>query len=277
MWTQCERLIRLIISVCFWSGSTFYRGCLWIIGRKQRAIWTILYYHSVTRENRDRFAKQLEEMKELAQIIPVDNDSPLSEGDYYVTLTFDDGFQSVFENVLPELIERGIPATIFIPTGYLGRKPDWIGDQSHEDRSEVVMTTEQIKGLPAELITIGSHTVRHSKLKQIGEEILRRELIESRKKLQEITGREITLLSLPHGEYDDHVLELARQTGYQRVLSSLPRLTKKREYVVERVPVKPSDWTFEFRLKILGAYRWLPFILGLKRKLSVSNTYRIVR
>jgi peptidoglycan/xylan/chitin deacetylase (PgdA/CDA1 family) len=216
----------------------------------------------------------LEEMKELAQVIPVDNDSPLSEGDHYVSLTFDDGFQSIIENVLPELIERGIPATIFIPTGYIGRKPDWIIDQSHEDCSEVVMTTEQIKGLPAELITIGSHTVRHSELKQIGEEILRRELIESRKKLQEITGREITLLSLPHGGYDDNVLELARQTGYQRVLSSLPRLTKKREYVVERVPVRPSDWTFEFRLKFLGAYRWLAFILGLKRRLSVSNTYR---
>lgn len=277
MWAQFKRVIKLVISVCFWSGSSLYGRCLGIIGKKQRVLWTILYYHSVTRENQRRFARQMAEMEGLAKVIPADTDAPLSEANHYVSLTFDDGFQSVFENALPELIKRSIPAAVFIPTGYLGRRPNWIEDHCQDDRGEVVMTGEQIKGLPADLITIGSHAVSHSHLRQIGAEVLRRELIESRSKLQGLTGREITLLSLPHGEYDDDVLELALQTGYRRVFCSLPWLAKEGDPLFGRVHVKPSDWRLEFRLKILGAYRWFPFMLGLKRKLSVSNALRAAR
>jgi peptidoglycan/xylan/chitin deacetylase (PgdA/CDA1 family) len=246
------------------------------LGKKLSATCVTLYYHSIKRDDRQRFIEQMEVLKRLAQPISADMKDILTDGVHYVAVTFDDGFQNILKNALPELIERRIPATIFIPTGYIGREPDWIEDESHEDRHEVVMTEEEIKRLPKDLVPIGSHSVNHINLRLLGEDSLRRELIESKKKLQWLIGQDITLMSLPHGEYNERVVESALQAGYQRVFSSLPRLTGKKNCVVERVPVKASDWPLEFRLKILGAYRWLPFAMGLKRKVC-SNMIRIFK
>jgi hypothetical protein len=40
------------------------------------------------------------------------------------------------------------------------------------------------------------------------------------------------------------------------------------EFVLGRISVEPTDWALEFRLKLLGAYRWLPQAIALKRKLK---------
>jgi peptidoglycan/xylan/chitin deacetylase (PgdA/CDA1 family) len=209
----------------------------------------------------------MEELQKVAKAVNVDREDQQGDGFHDVRVTFDDGFQSFLENALPELIQRKIPVAVFIPTGYIGKEAEWIEDLTHEDRLERVMTEEQIKELPSELVIIGSHSVTHTNLKLLREEDLRRELIESKKELESITGRNVTLISLPYGEYDERVVEVARQMGYRRIFSSLSRLARRREYVVERVGVKPSDWPLEFRMKILGAYRWLPFTIGLKRRL----------
>jgi peptidoglycan/xylan/chitin deacetylase (PgdA/CDA1 family) len=266
MWSKYERFIKFFISACFWFGCLVLNGLRRMVGRKIPPTFVILYYHAVTQGDRNRFTKQIEDMTRLAKFIPVDSENTLIDGVHHIAITFDDGFRSVSENALPELIKRRIPIAIFIPTGYIGRKTDWIEDKSHEDRCEMVMTEEEIKRLPEDLVTLGSHSVSHPNLRLIEEDTLRRELIESKEKLQLITGRKITLMSIPYGEYDERIVEVALQVGYRRVFSSLPRLIKKREYVVERVPVRPSDWTLEFRLKVLGAYQWLPFALVLKRK-----------
>jgi hypothetical protein len=39
-----------------------------------------------------------------------------------------------------------------------------------------------------------------------------------------------------------------------------------RNYVTGRVVADPTDWDCEFRLKVLGAYRWLPIIYRVKQK-----------
>lgn len=247
------------------------------MGKGLPATFVTLYYHSIKPKDLRRFVRQMELLNRLAQPISADMKKRLDDDAYHVAITFDDGFRSVVENALPEIVARKIPVAIFIPTGYLGQRADWIENGSHEDRQEVVMTEDEIRGLPKDLVTLGSHSVTHPNLRLIGEDRLRRELIKSRKRLQSITGQSITLLSIPHGEYDERVVEAAFQAGYQRVFSSMSRLAGKNEYVIQRVLARPSDWPLEFRLKILGAYRWLPFILGLKRKLSLTKMSRAVR
>jgi hypothetical protein len=39
------------------------------------------------------------------------------------------------------------------------------------------------------------------------------------------------------------------------------------EFVTGRIDVQPTDWQIEFRLKVLGAYRWLPHAFAVKRAL----------
>jgi peptidoglycan/xylan/chitin deacetylase (PgdA/CDA1 family) len=42
-----------------------------------------------------------------------------------VALTFDDGYRDFFDNARPELDRLGVPATVFIPTGFIGRTFWW--------------------------------------------------------------------------------------------------------------------------------------------------------
>jgi peptidoglycan/xylan/chitin deacetylase (PgdA/CDA1 family) len=262
-----NRIIKLLISGGFWFGYSLLNGLRQGLGRRIPSTYVVLYYHAITQKNHQRFIRQIEDLMRLTKVVAAETKGIMMDGEHYATVTFDDGFQCLLENAIPEFVKRKIPASIFIPTGWIGQKSDWIQDASHEDQREVVMTEEEIKRMPQEFITIGSHSINHSNLRLLGDVDLRRELIESKNELQRITGRQITLLSIPHGEYDQKVVNVARQAGYQHIFSSLPRLVKKRPYVIQRVPAKPSDWSLEFRLKILGGYQWLPFVLGLKRKL----------
>jgi hypothetical protein len=65
------------------------------------------------------------------------------------------------------------------------------------------------------------------------------------------------------------VVKLAREAGYERIFSNLPTLAHlgKEEYVTGRVWMDPTDSRMELRLKVQGAYRWLPYAFALKRKL----------
>ncbi|OGP91787.1 MAG: hypothetical protein A2157_01990, partial [Deltaproteobacteria bacterium RBG_16_47_11] len=245
---KCDRFIKLLISGGFWLGCFVFKGLRCRMKKSSPDTCTVLSYHGIRKNERKRFAQQMEELQKVAKAVNVDREGHPGDGFHYVMVTFDDGFQSFLENALPELIQRKIPVAVFIPTGYIGKEAEWIEDPTHEDRLERVMTEEQIKELPSELVIIGSHSVTHTNLRLLREEDLRRELIESKKKLESITGRNVTLISLPYGEYDERVVEVARQMGYRRIFSSLSRLASRREYVVERVGVKPSDWPLEFRM-----------------------------
>src|SRR5271157_2470642 len=131
------------------------------------------------------------------------------------------------------------------------------------------MSTDQLRKLPSDLVTVGSHTMTHPILLSLNEEDVRRELSGSRAQLEKILNKEIKLFSFPHGAFNAKLIEWCREAGYERVFTILPTLafSDPQEFVSGRVSVEPTDWPLEFRLKLLGAYRWLPLAFALKRKI----------
>jgi peptidoglycan/xylan/chitin deacetylase (PgdA/CDA1 family) len=190
-------------------------------------------------------------------------------GSLFAVLTFDDGFRSFVESALPELVSRGIPAALFVPAGNLGRPPEWLAGSAHADANETVLDAEELRRLPARLVTVGSHTLTHPRLSGLAASDAWRELAESRGKLQCVLGRPVSLLSLPHGDFDASVLELARAANYSRVFTVSPGLADLGEgvFVAGRCPVAPGEWRIEFRLKVRGAYSWLGTASAVKRRL----------
>ena len=74
-----------------------------------------------------------------------------SYGDAKVSITFDDGFASTYTNALPVLTERGIKATVYVTTDFIG--------------SPGYMTWDQVISLQNDYgWEIGSHTVTHAEL-----------------------------------------------------------------------------------------------------------------
>jgi len=270
--SKSKRVAKLLISVCYLAGCRVWDVALLAIGRKPHPQCMILYYHAIPPEQRNRFARQLDMLRSLTTPIGADADPLQVRGCKYSCVTFDDGFQSVLDNAVPELDKRGIPATLFITAGALGKCAGWWPESARYERQDRLLSPEQIASLP-DLVTVGSHTLTHPKLPQLCESEARWELEESRRVLQELLKRKVTSFSFPFGAFNELLIEWCRQAGYTRVFTSMPlnALSSSTAFVMGRVPVEPTDWWLEFRLKVLGAYCWLPHAFLIKRWL-LSNS-----
>lgn len=264
-----KRIINLTISL-------FVRACDWLrdrlsrlVGRKARKKCIVLAYHSVTDDQRSKFASQMDVLVRNAEPVRADIAACPVQGEHYAAVTFDDGFQNIVDNALPELKKRRIPATLFVVTESLGGNRGWEHLGGDDTRQEKVMSVEQLQELSPELVTIGSHTMTHPLLPSVDQGRLQQELAGSRTKLKQILNREVNLVSFPYGAFNDTVVEGCREAGYERVFTALPvfAFAQPGEFVTGRVGAAPTDWPIEFRLKLAGAFRWLPYAYLLKRRI----------
>ena len=154
-------------------------------------------------------------------------------------VTFDDGYLSVYFHAYPALAERGITATVFVVADLIGGANEW--DRAAGDRRESLMTAGQIREMSAAGFEIGSHTLTHPHLTDVSEEQLGRELADSKHKLEDLIGKEVSALSYPYGDYDDRVLAAAIVAGYKcAVTTRLGVADKTGAYEVPRVNVRWS-------------------------------------
>lgn len=239
------------------------------IGKHIQPTLIIITYHQVKASQITHFEKQMNMLLKYGTPISLSDGVAMLKSGNNFAVTFDDAYQSVLQNAIPILREKNIPATIFVPAGYLGRKPLWIKNQNHNYASETVATEAQLKVLPADLITIGSHTVTHINLTNVDEKIAKREIFESKEILERILNKKITLFAAPYATLNDNFTDLFKQAGYQRVFLNIPTFpaTSTNLYILGRTSVAPTDWPIEYRLKLSGAYQWLPLAIGLKKKL----------
>lgn len=269
------RIVKLSISLVCFSLDSVRRFGLRLLGRRPDATCVIIYYHSVPEEHRAAFAHQLDLIKQLSKPLAVDPAPVLQAGKRYCCVTFDDGFEDTIQVAIPELKKRKIPATVFVASGYMGQAATWW--PTGREESEVrIASAEQWRAAAGDLITIGSHTVTHPRLSDLGDLEAMDELRNSKIVLQEIVQRTVSTFSFPYGSFSERSIGLCRKAGYGRVFTTLPgyAFADGDQFVVGRINASPTDWDVELCLKLLGAYRWLPVAFRWKRKLLRPATRR---
>jgi peptidoglycan/xylan/chitin deacetylase (PgdA/CDA1 family) len=127
-----------------------------------------------------------------------------------VVLTFDDGCETDAAVAAPLLSARGLNATFYVVS-------EWIGTAGF-------MTEAQLRQLIGDGFEIGSHSASHAFLSDLDDRELRRELGESRARLEAILHRPVLHLSCPGGRWSPRVAEAARAVGYRTVATSRPGL-----------------------------------------------------
>ena len=69
-------------------------------------------------------------------------------------------------------------------------------------------------------VEFGSHTVSHCSLGATDARTVQRELSESKRRLEELTGKEVSMVAYPNDSLTGSTMELARQVGYDAGLRS---------------------------------------------------------
>ena len=222
-----------------------------------------LCYHGVNDAQRERFTRQMHMIGQRAiSTKDLNNIQEKAHHTLMVCVTFDDALANLISNVLPAVNELQIPITIFIATDSIGSFPIWLNGIRHPDSCEIVMTVSQILALKKNpLITFGSHTSSHPRLSQLQKEKIREELRSSQSTLNEILNDQIDELALPHGDYNNDVLQIAIEEGYKKIFTLEPVLyipdTDSSYPTIGRFSMSPMVWPIEFFLTINGAYSWL--------------------
>lgn len=121
-------------------------------------------------------------------------------------IMFDDGNASDVHKALPALLERGLHATFFVVAGRLGA-PHFLGE-------------DDVRLLAEHGMTIGTHGMRHRSWRNLDDRDLQEELVEARRRLEDVVGRPVTSAACPFGGYDRRVLGALRRHGYERVFTS---------------------------------------------------------
>lgn len=137
-----------------------------------------------------------------------------------VAVTFDDGFADVAQVAAPILAAHGVPGAAFVAPALLsGAGPDL---REGVDRSYAptrpFLTWDEVRALHGVGWTIGSHSLTHPRLSELGESESLRQLRGSKQALEDFLGVAVDLLAYPYGTAHTVSVRdqrLAAQCGYR--------------------------------------------------------------
>lgn len=189
---------------------------------------SILGYHDVRERGGSpmliagsKFRQQMQAIKDSQiPVIPLADVMAWKRGEKNIppesiVITFDDGWEGVYEHAYPVLKEFGFPFTVYLYKKYVN-----IGGRS--------MTWDQVRDMMRNGCEIGSHSVSHESLKKKPKAGMSdadyqawvlAELKDSREFLEQNLKIKITSFAYPYGVFDDEIMNTGLQIGYESLVT----------------------------------------------------------
>lgn len=157
----------------------------------------------------------------------VDYETPLPSKP--IMISFDDGYLDNYLNAYSILRQYGMTAAFYIITSMVGK----------EDR----LAAEHMREMAANGMSIGSHTVSHRELGEMGVEEAANEMSLSRMYLEGLLQKPVNFIAYPKGSYNGSTGAVASEAGYWGGFSILPGTCSRwtNPYVLKRIPVFSFD------------------------------------
>lgn len=141
-----------------------------------------------------------------SHLVTIDSALNNQSGGSFLCLTFDDGYVSDWDIVMPLLLDSNSRATFFIVT-------DWINKPGY-------LYVHHIREMHRRGMQIGSHSSSHPDLLTLNQSSIRRELLYSRLYLEDLLGSSVSTFSVPFGSYDKSVLTQVYECGFKYCCTS---------------------------------------------------------
>ena len=166
-----------------------------------------------------------------------------------VAVSFDDGMDDNHAVVLPILREYGVPATVYVATGFIGEPNPWIA----ADAGARMMTVPELCELVEAGFELGAHTVTHPDLAELDFDGCLREMTESRETIERLTGAEVQTFAYPFCRYGPAARAAATQAGFIAAVTCHGRGSWD-PLEMKRAMITGKDRLFSFVLKLADAY-----------------------
>jgi len=194
------------------------------------------------------FEKQLATLKEngyqtyFVKDIPEILDGKIKISSKSAVLTFDDGYEDFYTIVFPLLKKYQMKATIYIIYDFIGRK----GFLNKTQIEEIAKSN---------LVEIGSHTLDHVYLKQSPETVARKQIFESKKRLEEMLGFDIKTFAYPYGAFNQKTIELVKEASYSAAVSVISGTHQSKENLFYLSRVRADAFTGAYMIRILEKFK----------------------
>lgn len=202
-------------------------------------------------------------------------------------LSFDDGWKSNLK-LIPIIERHNVPITIFVATEPIESGNYWweFADASKENGKKLAMKKMEEKTFYQELsqikaknkllrssitenelieisnhplISIQSHTVNHPILINISQKTLDKELIESKKYLEDKTKKDVFAFSYPNGDFGDREVKAVEKAGYRIAFTTKPSVIDTTNpgniFLIPRKAINTYGGKYENLAKIIGLWQ----------------------
>lgn len=163
-----------------------------------------------------------------------------------VAITFDDGYESLYEYALPVAKECQATMIAFLITSRLGKKLQFARYLSEKQIHEMVRSGfwefgSHTHDLHTDLMRILNAFARVKKNPVI--RLLKRDLNVSATKLEQLIGKKPVAIAWPYGKFNSDTTTVARLAGYKLHFTSCYGYNESggNPYAIKRIPVSSRD------------------------------------
>ncbi|HEY0003483.1 MAG TPA: polysaccharide deacetylase family protein [Pyrinomonadaceae bacterium] len=192
-----------------------------------------------------------------------------SENRPTVVITFDDGCETDLLVAAPLLQQLSFKATFYVTVAHLDQRG--------------YLSKGQLRELSELGFEIGSHSMTHSLLSDLASDRLHVEIAGSKSRLEELIGKSVVHFSCPGGRWDQRVARIAREAGYDSVVTSSIGVNPQApdRFRLSRVPVmrgmKIEDFERICRAEGLGLRRAQGAVLDAAKRVLGNSIYQRLR
>lgn len=130
-----------------------------------------------------------------------------------VVLTFDDGYQDIYDYVFPLLKKYNLTASLAIPTGLMGVHADTNYYLSWQELKEMVDSGH---------VVADDHTWSHADVGHATVDKDQFEILTAKQQLEQYLGKSITTFVYPYGTYKPFVISLLIKDGFLGAFTTRP-------------------------------------------------------
>jgi GT2 family glycosyltransferase/peptidoglycan/xylan/chitin deacetylase (PgdA/CDA1 family) len=191
-----------------------------------------------------------------------------------VLLTFDDGYDDFYTEVFPSLDRFELKPTVFVVVSQIGKSNVW--DEMMGGRSRQLLSLQQIREMHRYGVQFGSHTLTHAWLPDLSNTDLRREVVDSKFRLEDLLGSEVTCFAYPSGGVDRRVRAAVAQAGYAFGMTTREGLNFWEDPMcLKRIEVGETDTIIDFALKLATGRDIKQGMFGRLRRLLQDGLVRM--